>query len=89
MTYKEGGGLHRLCPVHISPISNPHKSIFKSTSLSLWEVDLKLTYEDLKLDLYGLELKLHMVHLAVNFSEAQACEAEENLTAKCSAQSAI
>ena len=34
-------------------------------------MDLKLTYEDLKLDLYGLELKLHMVHLAVNFSEAK------------------
>ena len=32
---------------------------------------MKFTYEDLKLDLYGLELKLHMVHLPVNFSEAK------------------
>ena len=32
------------------------------------------------MDLDGLELKLHEVHFAVKFSEA---EAEENLTAKC------
>ena len=77
-SYREGGRTSpTLSQVHISPVSSPHKSNFKSTSPSLrGEVDLKL-------DLYGLELKLHEVHLAVKFSEAELARLRRTSTAKC------
>ena len=36
----------------------------------------------LKMDLGGLKLKLHKVHLS-NVLQSQACEGEDDLTAKC------
>ena len=75
-SYIEGGRTSpTLSQVHISPISSP----------LLWACEEKWTwnwtYEDLKLDLWTW-VKIAQGALGSQVLRSQACEAEENLTAK-------
>ena len=84
-SYREGGRTSpTLSQVHISPISSPHKSNFKSTSPSLrGEVDLKLDLWGLEIGLIWTWIKIARGALGSQVLRSRACEAEENLTAKC------